>query len=95
MKRLIALCLILCAGLLSACNGPERPPVVIANEVPQSLLICAPEPEKPSFNTGDPAQDFKNAAAYAAKCKAAGAECRARLESVARLVNQRQSIPQE
>lgn len=89
-KQLHALCLSLCVTLLSACSGHtinEAPPIV-KNEVPAKLLVCKPEPEKMDFNTGDPKRDFQNIVAYAAKTKAAGADCRSKLQRTRGLLNQ-------
>lgn len=85
MKKLNALCLISFVVLLSACSTPKTA-VVVSNPVPNGLLQCAPEPEKPSFNTGNNLQDFKNIASYAANVKDAGQDCRAKLSEVSLLL---------
>lgn len=87
MSKSNVLCLILSAMLLSACSaGISKAPNIIKNDVPDSLLICENEPEKPSFNTGDNKQDFQNMTTYAAKVKNAGADCRSKLNRTRKLI---------
>lgn len=90
MKQLIALCLILCVMLLSACNGLQTPPPIVENAVPESLLECAPQPPKPDFNTGSNKKDFQNATTYTAQVKTAGEDCRSKLGKVKSLI---QGVP--
>ena len=44
--------LLLCAPLLTGCQGPPVP-VVVRQAVPASLLSCAPQPEAPRPLTDD------------------------------------------
>lgn len=82
MKKLSALCLILCVIVTSACSGIEKPAPVVTNRVPLSLLSCKDEPEEPNVNTGDDTEDFKNASAYNYMVKDAGTDCRNKLARV-------------
>lgn len=91
MKRSV-LCLILCVTLLSACSFlKEKPPVVVKNEVPEELLQCMPEPEKPSFNSGDPRRDHINVITYTAQIKEAGADCRSKNRAIAVILGKNQA----
>lgn len=87
-SKLHALCLALCVMLLSACSGAvQTPPPVVQNEVPAGLLDCLPEPEKPSFNTGNNKRDYQNITTWTAQTKNAGADCRSKLGKVKTLLN--------
>ena len=85
MRKLIALCLLLCVMPLVAC---ETVPIeVITNEVPASLLEPEPEPAPPNVNTGDDTTDYKNATAYLEELKFAFRENYNKLLGIKELVN--------
>lgn len=56
------------------------------NDVPDSLLTCEAEPLKLNFNTGNNGKDFKNIVTYTATVKAAGGDCRSKLDAVKRII---------
>ena len=73
--------LLLCAPLLTGCQGPPVP-VVVRQAVPASLLSCAPQPAAPR-----PLTDDRQLGNFIVDLAVAGAECRVKLEAVKGLVD--------
>lgn len=88
MKLLRVLCLSLCVMLLTACS--DKPPIVITNEVPPSLLVAVPAPERPNVNTGNNKRDFQNGTSYIRKLEDALKKNIAKIEGIADLITRTQ-----
>ncbi len=71
-----------CCALLTRC-APAPEPVMVRPVVPASLLACAASPAAPDLNV---ARWDQVLAGYLLDLDAAGADCRAKLGAVAKLV---------
>ena len=80
LSQWLALPVLLFVWCLTGCAGPAAP-VLVRQEVPAALLECQPQPVPPS-----PLRDDADLAYFIVDLAAAGADCRAKLARVKRLV---------
>lgn len=73
-SRRLALTLLLCGPLLTACAGPA---VLVRQEVPEALLSCQEAPAPPEGAYADP-----DLALWIVDLAASGEDCRSKLTAV-------------